>query len=1118
MPAATHSPVVINSSSPPITPPSIPESNDRPVSSSSASLLLPSAFVRPRAAGLKTGSRAQHVPDGVNMGFASAGSLVKSNHFATAELDRDVGLGGEGEAIKPKKGQGSKEKQIETAGTSKLTRPRKRRKTEEAVKDVAVVAAASPSERLHVFRHHAVGGDVGTTNATPTKASPGVDLPTIRTRTPTVTLSEYAFKVGESPGPVQQRKKTTKVRNAATKKADAGLDKPVKKSRKRKAKSASFILNSDEPDDDGTVLQAPEEARGGGQETKSDAPARSKGFGAFAFGREEHHLEVDASISAEVEQLDVPVTEETSAHFASRESQGLVPKVTAPNTIEAPYVAPILPRELSAETPGELPGPIHHAAAKRRIGWTPPKDTDTIHAPLDLSPAPSHEDAFPNSPPKQHLSTVLSGFGYMSDINSATPSMRDVRLEAATKRRRIELADSSTNTAAAGQQRQVTEHSAVTKPTKEKKPKKPAKKVQTITALATAAFQPPQQPSRQPDTVVSELFTADKDKPPPLPQETVMPAAGTRPASKAKKLRKPRTKPTAVADDNTVENSKPKARTKAKPKTAKVKFNEADHKPKLFSPGHATAQFDKQDFVFGTSSQLAVDEDAAFIRDMQAAVRESEMMLQPDTSASLSPQKQGTQAIASPPSWKSCVRVPTAPHGTNLSVGQADKEHWCTSSRDRNGGVVKIPPINSLSGPRRSLARTSDVAAAPSGLASSGVVFKSRGADDVPCIPHAEAREGTFGVPQGTEGPIVPPIQANSLATGLQTSPSPLELPPSSPANDANDRDDNDDDTWMLLGSDDSIAAPVLPHPGNEVTDIVVNDDGSPAPAKDNRKIGPPLPQSVMPMRSPLRLLDRNLPVLASPYSTKARTKPAKNVSPPADTAAAKAVPLGQQSKSSPPRKRGRPPKAAAAITAELQHQSNNATVASQPAAATEFIDIDVISDSDAPVTPSPPRRRAKSLSPAVTPLKLTPVKARELEAKAPAVVVPTLKSGDSHWQSVRAATFTRITQAVKAGPRTDNSDKPSWWQKILLYDPIVLEDLTAWLNERGMKVEVKKQNPRPKKKGRKKKDDAEIAEEPEWEVVEEPLQPWMVQKWCEEMSVCCLWNGGLRGGVKTAY
>lgn len=90
------------------------------------------------------------------------------------------------------------------------------------------------------------------------------------------------------------------------------------------------------------------------------------------------------------------------------------------------------------------------------------------------------------------------------------------------------------------------------------------------------------------------------------------------------------------------------------------------------------------------------------------------------------------------------------------------------------------------------------------------------------------------------------------------------------------------------------------------------------------------------------------------------------------------------------------------------------------------------------------------------------------------------------------------------------------------MYDPIVLEDLTAWLVGKGVHVKVRRKAVKEKvKKGRKRKGEAveeEVIQIEEFEFMVEELKGWMVQKWCEEKSICCLWKEGLRGGVKVRY
>ncbi|PHH67355.1 hypothetical protein CDD81_122 [Ophiocordyceps australis] len=82
-----------------------------------------------------------------------------------------------------------------------------------------------------------------------------------------------------------------------------------------------------------------------------------------------------------------------------------------------------------------------------------------------------------------------------------------------------------------------------------------------------------------------------------------------------------------------------------------------------------------------------------------------------------------------------------------------------------------------------------------------------------------------------------------------------------------------------------------------------------------------------------------------------------------------------------------------------------------------------------------------------------------------------------------QAMLFRYMSKAVTSAPRTNDAANPSWHDKILLYDPIVIEDLAAWLNS-GQLTRVGC-------------DDEVSLDE--------------VKKWCEKKSVCCLWRLNLR-------
>ncbi|KAG6028823.1 hypothetical protein E4U19_001319 [Claviceps sp. Clav32 group G5] len=82
---------------------------------------------------------------------------------------------------------------------------------------------------------------------------------------------------------------------------------------------------------------------------------------------------------------------------------------------------------------------------------------------------------------------------------------------------------------------------------------------------------------------------------------------------------------------------------------------------------------------------------------------------------------------------------------------------------------------------------------------------------------------------------------------------------------------------------------------------------------------------------------------------------------------------------------------------------------------------------------------------------------------------------------------FEYITRAVTTAPRTSVPTEPSWHEKILLYDPIMLEDLTAWLNN-GQLTRV----------GYNK-----------------DIRPAQLKNWCDSKSICCLWKTTWKGSER---
>ena len=130
----------------------------------------------------------------------------------------------------------------------------------------------------------------------------------------------------------------------------------------------------------------------------------------------------------------------------------------------------------------------------------------------------------------------------------------------------------------------------------------------------------------------------------------------------------------------------------------------------------------------------------------------------------------------------------------------------------------------------------------------------------------------------------------------------------------------------------------------------------------------------------------------------------------------------------------------------------------------------DEIYDSSPP-TPSPPRRRSSSKSP------------RQLKLTEPTEALNS--NGGSEIRKDTKSLFEQITKAIQTFPPTHDPKRLTFNEKILMYEPIVLEDLAAWLNAQGL---------------------SKVGEDDE-------VSPELVKEWCEERSVCCLWRENLRGG-----
>lgn len=824
-------------------------------------------------------SRAQHLSESANAGFATAASLLKPHVPTTSD---NVGK---------LQGYAAPAQDAIKESCGKLSRPRKRRKTAEETSEVQEQPRAGSLEQ---HRKKSGEGNVSLEEAM-------AEASGVRVSRQAETLRDYIHEESQILTPNSPEiTATANTTVAAPRAPDEMASKPAKKRKKRAAGGEPTKRTKKQPKSAEFVID-------------SDAIEREKS--------------------------------QKSTYFL-------------PDTEKA----------------NEAPVPVDQSThVTEPFTWT-----NTLY-PTRMLESPVSE------PEARNLTDLLGSFAYANPdpVSTRSPTkVVSVKTKTTTKKRKIELADPATRDTA-------TRVAQKSKPATTKKVKAVPKKALTITDLATAAYRPAKPAVDADQSTVSAFFAPQKEN-----------VADVQPSKPVKKPRKPRTKAAQPADAST----KPK---KTIPKKTKLKILEEDPARKLVSPESAARKMARQDFLFGTSSQLAVDESPTFIRELQHVMRESEY-LHPSQTA-VSPQR------------KSCTVVPSAPHGTSLSVGQAQRALWCESARDDYGGVIAAEEAKMLSAiededdekpPQDDRTTTNSIMpemamTGSAALSKSDTVYEAHGADEHDIqYPAAnwKAADEVKALPETDE-------ERNVHEAGFQEIETIVE-PAGQP----------DDDEWMLLKSEDSPKDPIT----------------APAvlalPSHRERALQP---------------LDANIS-LSKPKTPKGK-----------------------------------------------------AAAASRQAASSSFVDIDEISDSDSAPTPSPPRR-----SLAMSPLKLT-----RAPATAIAAASKVLKPDSPEWPGILQDLFPRITAAIKTTPRSnDAASGPSWHEKILLYDPIVLEDLTAWLNVQGLRIIVSRHV--PTEKGRKKKKAGELL----MQMQNEELKAWMVQKWCEEKSICCLWREGLRGGVKARY
>ncbi|KAK1752695.1 hypothetical protein QBC47DRAFT_389118 [Echria macrotheca] len=722
-------------------------------------------------------------------------------------------------------------------------------------------------------------------------------------------------------------------------------------------------------------------------------------------------------------------TETVSRHFAAN--------VAATESVCAPAKAPA-PEPVSNE-------PLHlEPAMRRRMSWTPPPDdvpVSIISNHVDIGDLSSPHANATNHSGDNLFKNLLDNFGCGEKSSEALPGQAS--MDVLGKRKLIQLVKTNTTEGSAQ------DKSPETSPAKTKAPKK---KPRTITDLATAAYRVPDE---------SEIESA---------------VEGAKKQSLMSYL-------TVEGGEHASDGSGAAGKGKVSKKPAKLKTTKKKEDPRqqvLLSPTSAIGQVTRQDFVFGTASQLATEDDPDLLRALHEAMKLSNQMDDPFCSSPIS---------------------------TSLPR-RAAKRLWGAGNRDECGDLLDLEVLDLTESPP---VKDHDVCLP---------TLKGKEAERTSVGAHQSQRiaieivSSDFDPFDSVEPPSKLHFFPTQISGGQKGRISVISSPKAQPPADADEAvsepPPSNQEHNQLLEQSQTASSPKAKAPEGPVRpnyELLTDAQLSKSLCKygfkfikkrtamiallnqcwDSKNMPAPAIRSVQASVSMSTSAPVQVAAGPSSPSPKRKGRPKKDAAANANADADKPVKRG----------RGRPKKNASAATASSSTKTKakaapKTAAAPKPAVAPEPADLPVVSTPKRKQAPT----RAIEIADSDTdmdPFLSSPTSSPEKEQEpfSPSQVGDVSLTEDTEMSLLVASPTTQqkvlfdyVTKAVMTAPRTKDPTNPSWHEKMLMYDPVVLEDLTAWLNG-GQLDRVGY--------------DGEIA-------------PAEVKKWCESKSVCCIWRVNLHG------
>jgi hypothetical protein len=671
-------------------------------------------------------------------------------------------------------------------------------------------------------------------------------------------------------------------------------------------------------------------------------------------------------------------------------------------------------------------------ATRRRVDWTPPRETACEE--IYLSQDGNKKDEGYDGGSTIGFGKLLSDYNYSGLTSNLHELVQNSNAGGPTKRRRIDLVDHQVQSllngkTGPGEQASIQDEEVAGKPKRTAKSK--PKKFTTLTARMTAQY-------------------ATKDA------EDDEPVLDCTPDPRATKSR----------------------RSKAKGMAEESPFT-------ILSPEAAVEFVNDQDLMFGTCSQLEREDSPQTLREMQQAIRASECLSYSD----------GVRNPATGTAKESSIRSVSRMAGT--------RNLWCVAARDTEGSLIQSKALNVIDLTDRaesSPQKHSEMLEKPLHKPLPKNWFELEFADiDSP----PEKKQLSFTLSEktsdsSTQSQFRAPAAVLDIATATRPAPAPESSVKATATNTQKkaSKAPIEDVNHQPAG----LQAPSMPHYAG-FTDAELSKQISAFGFKA--------------VRGRKKMLDLLAQCWESKYGSNASSKTEQQIVLVSEKDSGSKTASEPKSKAKPKSGTAASTKKAAEATklvssprTNLQQSPRKSSGITPITGTSAFIDVEEIQDSEEETTPFPSQvqkhynaiysQKGDSQVPEhsldiltktslPSPTKRKAVSAKTQVAKASSSTsIKTSRKTKSAELTCLSDVSTQITKAVRVQPRLSplssslgSRVKPTWHEKILMYDPIVLEDFTAWLNIEGLGL---------------------VGEDRE-------VGTATVREWCESKGICCCWK-----------